>query len=125
MTRRVLLLGLALSLSSAPGFGQTFTPQSSSGLSVTFSAEKAGGSRVLVFGEVRNASNSAADRVALSVEGLDEGGRVVSRGRGYVQGTVPGRGRATFEIRLLAAGSEKRYRVQIESFQFVEPVQGN
>jgi len=49
---------------------------------------------------------------------------VVSRGRSLVAGTVPSRGNAPFEIRLLASGSERRYRVQIESFQF-QNLQGN
>jgi hypothetical protein len=118
VTLGLLLIGAALLEA------QTFTPQSSSGLSVSHTAEKAGGSRVLIFGEVRNATNSTAERVAILAEGLDEGGHVVSRGRSFVAGTVPSRGSAPFEIRLSASGSERRYRVQIESFQF-QNVQGN
>ena len=117
-------LGLLLMGAAAPLEAQTFTPQSSSGLSVSHTAEKAGGSRVLIFGEVRNATNSTAERVAILAEGLDEGGHVVSRGRSFVAGTVPPRGSAAFEIRLSASGSERRYRVQIESFQF-QNLQGN
>jgi hypothetical protein len=103
---------------------QSFTPQSGAGLTVSFTTEKAGGSRVLVFGEVRNTTNNAAERVVVSAEGLDDTGRVVSRGRSFVSGTVPSRGGAPFEIRISASGSEKRYRVQIESFQF-QFLQGN
>ncbi len=120
-------LGLALlllgSLASAVA-GQTFTPQSSAGLSVTFTTERAGGTRVLIFGEVRNATASTCERVGLLAEGLDGDGRVVSRARAWVQGTVPSRGSAPFEIRLLAAGTEKRYRVGIESFQFATSTRG-
>jgi hypothetical protein len=117
-------LGLLLTGAAAPLDAQTFTPQSPSGLSVSYTTEKAGGSRVLVFGDVRNATNSAAERVAILAEGLDESGRVVSRGRSFVSGTVPPRGSAPFEVRLLASGTERRYRVQIESFQF-QFLQGN
>lgn len=117
-------LGLLLTGAAALLEAQTFTPQSSSGLSVSHTAEKAGGSRVLIFGDVRNATNSTAERVAILAEGLDESGHVVSRGRSFVAGTVPARGSAQFEIRLLASGSERRYRVQIESFQF-QNLQGN
>jgi hypothetical protein len=117
-------LGLLLTGAAALLEAQTFTPQSSSGLSVSHTAEKAGGSRVLIFGEVRNATNSTAERVAILAEGLDESGHVVSRGRAFVSGTVPSRGSAPFEIRLLASGSERRYRVQVESFQF-QDIQGN
>jgi hypothetical protein len=91
---------------------------------VTFTTEKVGGSRVLVFGDVRNATGAAAEHVVILAEGLDESGRVVSRGRGYVSHNVPSRGSSPFEIRFLAAGTERRYRVQIESFQFVQ-IQGN
>ena len=126
MIRRRLsfVLGLLLAGTAALLEAQTFTPQSSSGLSVSHTAEKAGGSRVLIFGEVRNATNSTAERVAILAEGLDEAGHVVSRGRSFVTGTVPSRGSAPFEIRLLASGSERRYRVSIESFQF-QNLQGN
>ena len=117
-------LGLLLTGAAALLEAQTFTPQSSSGLTVSHTVEKAGGSRVLIFGEVRNTTNSTAERVAILAEGLDESGHVVSRGRSFVAGTVPARGSAPFEIRLLASGSERRYRVQVESFQF-QNLQGN
>ena len=119
MTRRLLLVGLLLGAVPAVVPAQTYTPQSPAGLSVTFTTERAGGSRVLVFGEVSNSNNAPCGRVTLLAEGLDESGRVVSRSRGYVSGTVPSRGSSSFEIRLLAAGSEKRFRVQIESFEFL------
>jgi hypothetical protein len=118
MTRHLLLV---LWLASVPAVAaaQTYAPQSPTGLSVSFTTEHAGGTRLLIFGEVRNASDAPAAHVALLAEGLDAGGRVVSRARGYVLGVVPSRGSVAFEIRLLASGSEKRYRVQIESFEFI------
>lgn len=118
MTPRLLLLGVMLLAAPAIGVGQTFTPQSPAGLSVSFTTERGGGTRVLVFGEVRNSNTSPAQHVVVAAEGLDESGRVVSRARGYVLGVIPSRGSAPFEIRINAAGSEKRYRVQIESFEF-------
>jgi hypothetical protein len=119
MTRFLRLLGLMLVIAPSVAIGQTYTPQSPAGLSVTFTTERAGGTRVLVFGEVRNSNPSSAQRVVVLVEGLDQAGHVVSRGRGYVPGVIPSRGSAAFEIRLLASGSEKRYRTQIESFEFI------
>ncbi len=121
MIRRLLLLAVLVVVVLAPAgeAAQTFTPQSPAGLSLSFTTERAGGTRVLVFGEVRNSNPSPAQHVVVVAEGLDEGGRVVSRARGYVLGVVPSRGNAPFEIRMLSAGSEKRYRVQIESFEFV------
>ena len=121
MTRRRLVLFallLAAPMGSLGAGGETFTPQSASGLNVTFTTEKGGGTRILVFGEVRNVTTTPAQRVVLLAEGLDESGRVVSRARAYVPGTISSRGSAPFEIRMNAAGSEKRYRVQVESFEF-------
>ncbi|HME95735.1 MAG TPA: FxLYD domain-containing protein [Methylomirabilota bacterium] len=115
--RRWLAAGLLFALGTA-AHAQTFTPQSPSRLSVSFTAERVGSGRVLVYGEVRNGTNATCERVIVGVEGLDENGRVVSRGRGYVFGVVPQRGSSPFEVRLSSPGTEKRYRVEIESFQF-------
>jgi hypothetical protein len=118
--RLVLLLAV---LWAAPAFAQTytFTPQSSKDLTLTFQTEREGGSRVLILGEVRNASAQPCERIVVKAEGLDENGRVVSRGRAYVTGTLRARATAPFEIRLSSAGSERRFRVEIETFEFVTP----
>ena len=118
MTARPLLSLLLLGLAAGAASAQTYTPQAPTGLSVSFSTERAGGTRVLVFGDVRNASASPAQHVVVVAEGLDESGRVLSRARTYVVGVIPSRGSAPFEIRMLSGGSERRYRVQIESFEF-------
>ena len=76
---------------------------------------------MLILGEVRNSSSQPCERVVLKAEGLDENGRVVSRGRAYVTGTIRARATAPFEVRLSSSGSEKRYRVEIETFEFVTP----
>src|SRR5207248_1262898 len=121
-TPRLLVLSAVLLFAPMVGLSgggaETFTPQSPAGLNVTFTTEKGGGTRVLVFGEVRNSTTSPAQRIVVVAEGLDENGRVVSRARAYVTGTIASRSSASFEIRLNAAGSEKRYRVQVESFEF-------
>jgi hypothetical protein len=120
MTARRLLLAVSILAGLAVGAGaQTFTPQSSSRLTVSFTTERVGSGRLLVYGEVRNGNNAACERVVVSVEGFDENGRVVSRGRAYVFGVVPSRGSSPFEVRMASPGSERRYRVEIESFQLV------
>jgi hypothetical protein len=123
--RRVLGVLVGLLVAAAGASAQTFTPQSPQGLSVTFTTERAGGTRVLVFGEVRNSNTSPAQHVVLIAEGLDQDSRVVSRARGYVLGIVPSRGTTPFEIRISSSGSERRYRVQIESFEFSGSGGGN
>ena len=111
---------LLVALWVAPAFSQTytFTPQSSRDLALTFQSQREGGSRVLIQGEIRNSSTQTAERVMVKAEGLDENGRVVSRGRVYVPGTIAPRGVASFELRLSSSGSERRYRVEIETFEF-------
>jgi hypothetical protein len=117
---------LLVALGAAPAFAQTytFTPQSSKDLTLTFQTEREGGSRVLILGEVRNGSAQSCERVVIKAEGLDENGRVVSRGRAYVTGTIRARTTAPFELRLSSAGSERRYRVEIETFEFATRVEG-
>jgi hypothetical protein len=120
MSGRTLLGALVvLGALAAPGAAQIYTPQSPSRLSVSFTTERVGSGRVIVFGEVRNGANSACDRVVVKVEGLDDSGRVVSRGRAYVIGVVPPRGSSPFEVRFSSPGSERRFRAEIESFEFV------
>ena len=121
IARRVamaLLLAVATGLS--PAAAQIYTPQSATGLTVTFQTERMGGSRVLIFGDVRNSTGQTYERVVLLAEGLDAGGQVVSRGRTYVSGTVNPNSSTAFELRFLASGAERRYRVTVESFQQVQ-----
>ncbi len=118
IARRLLGAALAWAALGATVDAQTYSPQSSSRLAVSFTTERVGSGRVLVYGEVRNGASSACERVIVGVEGLDENGRVVSRGRAFVFGVVPSRGSSTFEVRLSSPGTEKRFRVEIESFQF-------
>lgn len=123
MIKRLVPSLLIAALWAGHAFGQTytFTPQSSKDLTLTFQTQKEGGSRVLVLGEVRNGSSQPCERIIVKAEGLDENGRVISRGRAYVTGTVRSRASAPFEIKLSSSGSERRYRVEIESFEFVTP----
>ena len=120
MIARLLPTMLLAALWTFPALAQTytFTPQSSRDLVLTFQTQREGASRVLIQGEVRNTSNQSCERVIIKAEGLDENGRVVSRGRGYVQGSINPRTTAPFEIRLSSAGSERRYRVEVETFEF-------
>ena len=126
MIERLVPSLLIAALWAGHAFGQTytFTPQSSKDLTLTFQTQKEGGTRVLVLGEVRNGSSQPCERVIVKAEGLDENGRVVSRGRAYVTGTVRPRTSAPFEVKLSSSGSERRYRVEIESFEFVTRPEG-
>jgi hypothetical protein len=119
MMVRALVTALVLAALGGAAEAQTFTPQSPTALTVRFQVESIGGARVLVFGEVKNDSGSTAERVVVLVQGLSEEGRVVASGRAYVYGTVAPKGSTPFEARLVAGGPVRRWRAQIESFQFV------
>lgn len=126
MIARLLAVVLPAALCAAPAFAQThtFTPQSSRDLTLTFQTQREGGSRVLILGEVHNGSTQPCERVVVKAEGLDENGRVISRGRAYVAGAIKGKATGPFEIRLSSSGSERRYRVEIETFEFVTRFEG-
>ncbi|MBI2154642.1 MAG: hypothetical protein HYV92_13615 [Candidatus Rokubacteria bacterium] len=119
-----LLALLLLSLSVTPLAAQWLSPQSDKDLRLTWNSERTGPSRVLILGDVQNLSRLPASRVVLKAEGLDEAGKVVSRARGYVSREIPAQGSSNFEIRLAPSGSERQYRVTVESFEFVDPVRG-
>ena len=121
MNVRLLSAVLLAALWAAPALAQTytFTPQSSKDLTLTYQTEREGGSRVLILGEVRNGAAQPCERVVVKAEGLDENGRVVSRGRIYLGGTIRAKSTAPFEIRISSSGSERRFRVEIETFEFV------
>jgi len=128
MSRRapgVLALLVALGLSAIPAGAQWLSPQSDKDLRVTWNSERIGPSRVLILGDIQNLSRLNANRVILKAEGLDESGKVVSRARGYVSRDIPGNGSSNFEIRLVPSGSERQYRVTVESFEFVDPARGS
>jgi len=119
--RRRFAVAILLGVAAAwPVAAQVYTPQSGAALTVSFQHERMGGTRVLIFGDVRNSSGAAYERVVLLAEGLDESNKVVSRGRAYVAGSVPPKGSSPFELRLSASGSERRYRVSVESFQITQ-----
>lgn len=118
------LVALALSLpflvGGSPVAAQWHTSQSDRDLRLTWNAERIGPSRVLILGEIQNLSEYPASGVVLRAEGLDGAGKVVSRTRSFVQADIPPRGSAFFEIRLATSGSEQRYRVVVDSFEFLE-----
>ena len=123
-TAGALALLVALSLGPSPLAAQWLSPQSDKDLRLTWNSERIGPSRVLILGDVQNLSRLPASRVVLKAEGFDEAGKVVRRARVYVTGDIPPRGSSNFEIRLVPAGSERQYRVAVESFEFVDPRRG-
>ena len=121
---RVFALLVVLGLGAAPAGAQWMSPQSDKDLRLTWNSERIGPSRVLILGGIQNLSRLPASRVILKAEGLDESGKIVSRARGYVPRDIPAQGSSDFEIRIVPSGSERQYRVTVESFEFVDPRRG-
>lgn len=121
---RDLVLVLSLMLGVSSGQAQWYTPQSDRQLRLNWTAERIGPSRVLIIGDIQNLSGQPASRVILRAEGVDENGKVVSRSRGYLSREVPPHGASAFEIRHVPSGSERQYRVTVESFEFPGPLGG-
>jgi hypothetical protein len=113
------ILAFALVIAMAPGMPR-WAPAQSVLLQVSWSVET-GSSGVLLRGRVQNLSVNPASRVTLRAEGLDEAGKVVSRRRSPLADDIPSGGTAPFEIRLTPVGGEKRYRVVVEFYEFLDP----
>jgi len=125
MSRRaVTALALLVALGPGAAYAQWMSPQSDKDLRLTWNSERIGPSRVLILGGIQNLSRLPASRVILKAEGLDESGKIVSRARGYVPRDIPAQGSSDFEIRIVPSGSERQYRVTVESFEFVDPRRG-
>src|SRR3990170_8762235 len=121
---RVFALLVVLALGASPAGAQWVSPQSDKDLRVTWNSERIGPSRVLILGGIQNLSRLPASRVVLKAEGVDESGKIVSLARGYVPRDIPAQGSSDFEIRIVPSGSERQYRVTVESFEFVDPRRG-
>ena len=72
--------------------------------------------RPAVIGYIYNDRGLRADNVRLLVEELDASGRAVGSTIGYVNGDLPARGRAFFEVPVPTAGAT--YRVTVHSFDW-------
>jgi len=70
----------------------------------------------VITGYVYETSGRLADTMRLAIEAVDPAGNVTGTTLGYVPGTIPGGGRAYFEISVPAASA---YRVRILSFRWL------
>ena len=114
-------LALPFIVDMSPAAAQWYAPQSDRDLRLNWSVERLGPSRVLILGDIQNLSEYPVSGVILRAEGVDPAGKVVSRGRSSVHAEIPPHGSSFFEIRLATSGSEHRYRVTVDSFEFLDP----
>ena len=75
-----------------------------------------------ITGYVYNNYGQAAEDIELLITGLDSAGQPVNTAIERVSDTVPARGRAYFDVQVPMSSS---YRVNVESFEFVEGAGGN
>jgi len=113
-------LSLLFIVGVSSAVAQWYQPQSDRDLRLNWSVERVGPSRVLILGDIRNLSEHPASGVILRAEGLDPAGKVVSRARSSLETEIPPHGSSFFEIRLTTSGSEHRYRVTVDSFEFLD-----
>jgi len=113
-------LSLLFIVGVSSAVAQWYQPQSDRDLRLSWTTERLGPSRVLIQGDIQNLSESPASGVILRAEGLDPAGKVVSRARSSLETEIPPQGSSFFEIRLTTSGSEHRYRVTVDSFEFLD-----
>ncbi len=86
----------------------------------TAGADRAGMSRIT--GYVYNDYGQAAEDIELLITGLDSAGQPVNTAIEHVSDTVPARGRGYFDVQIPESSS---YRVDVESFEFMEGTGAN
>jgi hypothetical protein len=112
-----LFVLLALAVVTSPGWAPpSIVLGSESDLRVEWEVDPTARGPVIA-GYLLNDSGTAADKVILRIEGLDEAGRVVNSRVAFVFGTVPAFNRTYFEVSMSIATS---YRVSISSFQWIK-----
>ncbi len=84
---------------------------------ITYDVDRSDSTRVHINGRVFNDALQDALDVHVTVEALDGGGRVVSRGISFVALQIPGRGSAPFAVAVPAVAGIARFRVSVSSFR--------
>jgi len=75
-----------------------------------------------ITGYVYNDYGQAAEDIELLITGLDSAGQPVNTAIEHVSDTVPARGRGYFDVQIPKSSS---YRVDVESFEFMEGTGAN
>lgn len=120
MHSKILAAALgAVILGTSVGWAQNFGAPLDRFFRLEWEAEQARSGQRVVTGYLYNDHGLWADNVRLLVEVLDPAGRVVAKTIGYVNGWVPPKGRAYFEVLVPAGGVA--YRVTVQSFDWRSP----
>ena len=115
---RLLMLVLVVLLGPTPGWAQPhFGAPHAYYFRLEWRPEISKTGTPSVHGYVYNEHGYPAARMKLLVEGLDGAGQPLTWTIGYVDGLVPAKSRAFFEVRNLSAASS--YRVTVHSFEWI------
>jgi hypothetical protein len=107
------LLILAATAAPRPAAGQT-----ARSFRVTWTVEKAGPVSTEVGGRVTNDARVDAIDVYVTVEGLDEKGKVLARGLTHVSSMLRASESATFTAKVPVVPGIQSYRALVSSFRF-------
>ncbi len=118
MYREIVAVVMAVAVMSGAGAGwaQSFGAPLDRYFRLEWEVAKGRHGRPAVTGYIYNDRGITAGDVRLLIEELDTSGRAVGHTIGYVNGDVPPRGRAFFEIPVPTAGAT--YRVTVHSFDW-------
>lgn len=117
LRRSVPAAVVTLVVSLGVGWAQDFRhPQADQYFRVEWQLGQSRSGRPTVTGYVYNGYGLSAFNIRLLVEQLDAGGQPTSRTTAYVNGDVPGMGRAYFEVPVPGAGAS--YRVSVLWFDW-------
>jgi hypothetical protein len=129
-TKRIVVLATAVLMVGSAGCAPTATTMSASALTdadalvvgwerffkITWQPGERNG-HPIVTGRIENTYGDAATRVQLVVEGLSDGGQVISRKIVWVGDDIPGFGSAYFEVPVAKA---PRYWVGVFAYEWIE-----
>ena len=106
-------------LGTGAGWAQNYSnPHAALYFRMEWQAGQTRSGRPAISGFVYNDYNHWAGDVRLRVEALDASGQVISRTLGYVNGDVPPRGRAYFEVPLPAPAPSHRVTVEYLEWRY-------
>lgn len=112
LVKRGALAVLAILLAAGVARGQDFGAPLDRSFRLELDPPRVSRGRPVITGYIYNDYGMWAENVTLLVEGLDASGQVVARTTGYVNGSVPGGGRTSFEVPVPSAAVTYRVKVR-------------
>lgn len=90
---------------------------------ITFRREPAAPSSIVLMGEVSSDGPRDVVDVWVTADALNAEGKVVGRGIAFVTSFLPGRGTATFAVKLPRVEEARSFRLSVSSFRYASGAQ--